>query len=31
MVLNGLYPIDTIKSYSEPMRILAERIPKKVA
>ena len=27
MVLNGLYPIDTLKAYSEPMRILIQRIP----
>ena len=27
MVLNGLYPIDTIKSFDEPIRILVERIP----
>jgi len=29
MVLNGLYPIDALKSYSEPMRILVQRIPQK--
>ena len=29
MILNGLYPLDTIKVYSEPMKILAQRIPKK--
>ncbi len=29
MVLNGLYPIDTLKSYSQPIKILTERIPKK--
>ncbi len=30
MVLNGLYPIDTIKSFTEPIRILTQRISKKV-
>ena len=30
MVLNGLYPIDNIKAYSEPMKVLVQRIPRKV-
>ena len=30
MVLNGLYPIDTIKSFTEPIRILTQKIKKKV-
>lgn len=30
MVLNGLYPIDTIKSIIEPMTILTQRIPKPI-
>lgn len=30
MVLNGLYPIDTLKSYNDPITILIQRIPKKV-
>lgn len=27
MILNGLYSIDTIKSFDQPMKILVERIP----
>lgn len=30
MVLNGLYPIDTIKSYTDPIKILTQRVPRKV-
>ena len=29
MILNGLFSIDTLKSYSEPMKNLANRIPQK--
>lgn len=29
MILNGLYSIDTLKSYEEPMKILTQRIDEK--
>ena len=29
MILNGLYSIDTLKSFDQPMKILVERIPYK--
>ncbi len=29
MLLNGLYPIDTVKEYHDPMELIAFRVPAK--